>query len=177
MVDRTRQKAVSVSGRGWPFVVSAAIVVASAAAIGCGDSTAPAEFNGVTATAPATVHFTNAGAGGYRQIVVDVKIKNSTSKVITRVTCSESLERFHAATWTEVWSPVCIAIFAASPIQPGATEIISLQIADTPSQYSGFRFTDPDKEYRIRTQMYAGGDDGTAAVSFHAATNAFEVLP
>ncbi|MFL5481316.1 MAG: hypothetical protein ACJ8AK_03935 [Gemmatimonadaceae bacterium] len=159
------------------FAVGVAIALTGVMAVGCGDSTAPVDVIGLTITAPVTVHFTNVTDAGYRQIAVEVKIKNSTSKVITRGWCSESLERFHGAGWEDIWSPVCLANFVDSPIQPGATETVSMSIADTPPQYSGFRFTDPENQYRIRFQVYVGGDDGTAALSVRAATNVFEVVP
>jgi len=52
----------------------------------------------VSLVAPETIHFTTELPGGYRQIVVPVKITNATSKVINRAWCSVSMERFQFPT-------------------------------------------------------------------------------
>ena len=173
MEDSLRRKAVAVRG----FAIRASTVAFVALFAGCSDSTGPVDFGGVSLVAPETIHFTTQSAANNRQIVVPVKITNSTSKVINRVYCSESLERFHGAGWDALWSPICAAIFSVEPIQPGATETILISIGDTPSQYSGFRFTDSENEYRMRLEIYVGGDDGTAALNTRAATNPFQVVP
>jgi len=54
---------------------------------------------------------------------------------------------------------------------------VSITVTDKPPQYNGWRFTDADNDYRLRIGLYAGGDDGTAAVSAALATNTFEVVP
>jgi hypothetical protein len=50
-------------------------------------------------------------------------------------------------------------------------------VTDTPIQYSGFRFTDPQNIYRMRVELLLGGDDGTAALRTVGASNTFEVVP
>jgi len=176
MEDRHGRSEVVMSG--WRSAVrSVAFGVGVFTLLGCGDSTGPGDLRGLSLTAPDQLHFTAQPIGGNRQITVPVKITNSTPRVINRAYCGESLERFHGAGWEAVWSPFCLAAVVDNPIPPGATATISITIADTPSQYPGFRFTDPEHQYRVRLELYAGGDDGTAAVGFRAATNAFEVLP
>lgn len=157
--------------RAGAFVVAAFVVAA------CGDSTGPVNLGGVRLSAPETIHFTTELPGGYRQIVVPVKITNPTSRVINRAECSESLERFNLSTWKSVWSPFCFASLVDGPIQPGATETVSITVEDTPPQYDGWRFTDSQNDYRLRLVLYAGGDDGTAATSASLTTNAFQVVP
>ncbi len=175
MKDSRREN--EVAGRRVRIAVRFAVLSVIAITLGaCGDSTGPVGLQGVSVTAPDQIHFTVQSAGNYRQIVVPVKITNSTSKVIDRVFCSESLEQFHGAGWNAVWSPVCIAIFSVYPIQPGATETVSFTVADS-GTYPGFRFTDPENQYRMRIEVVAGGDDGTASFSTRAATNAFQVVP
>ena len=143
----------------------------------CRDSTAPG-LGGVTVAAPSTIHFTAEVPGGYRQIVVPVTITNSTTKRLTVGFCSESLERFGPTRWESVWSPRCLAIFTVDPpIEPGTTRTISLTVTDTPIQYSGFRFTDPQNIYRMRVELLLGGDDGTGALRTVGASNTFEVVP
>ena len=176
MEDRHRRIELAVS-RLWPAVRLGVLSLAGYAFLACGDSTGPVDLQRLSVTAPEQVHFTMQSGGAYRQIVVPVKITNSTSKVINRAYCSETLERYQGAGWNAVWSPYCLAVLMDYPIPPGATETVLITVGDTPSQYSGFRFTDPEHQYRVRIGIGAGGDDGTAAVSFRAATNAFQVLP
>ena len=175
-MNESRQKEVGGS-RLWSVARASALGLFAMTLAACGDSTGPVDLRAVSVMAPEEVHFTVQSAGGYRQIVVPVKITNSTSKVINRAYCSETLERFEGAGWNAVWSPFCIAIFSNDPIAPGETKTVSLTIGDTPAQYSGFRFTDPEHQYRIRVEIYVGGDDGTAALSTRAASNVFQVLP
>lgn len=145
----------------------------------CSDSTAPVELPGLSITAPTTVHFTEQ-AGGYRQINVPVRITNGTSGTLDVMSCSESVERFTLASWQLVWAPVCLAIIdlGSSPIEPGTTRTMTLTVADTPSQYEGFRFTDAEKVYRARfTLVLVDGGRGTTLPVEVSVSNPFQVVP
>lgn len=145
----------------------------------CSDSTAPGELPGLTITAPTTIHFTKQ-AGGYRQIAVPVTITNGTSGRLEVMNCSESVERFTLASWQLVWAPVCLAIIdlGSSPIEPGTTRTVTLTVADTPSQYDGFRFTDAEKVYRARFSLVlVDGNRGTNLPVAVSVSNPFQVVP
>ena len=177
MEDRNRRNVSAATGVRSAVRASAFALFVSMLA-GCGDSTGPADLTGVTVAAPTTIHFTLEVPGGFRQIVVPVTITNSTAKRLNLGWCSTSLERFTGTKWESVWSPFCMATLGAdTPIKPGETRTISVVVGDTPSQYSGFRFTDPQNVYRVRLELVLGGDDGTAALLTLGASNVFEVVP
>ena len=177
MENRSRRNGVALrSVRS--AVRAGAVAFFVSALVACGDSTGPRGLNGVTLSAPTTVHFTAEVPGGFRQIVVPVTITNSTAKRLNLGWCSQSLDRFTGTQWESVWSPVCLAILGVdSPIEPGTTRTISVVVGDTPPQYPGFRFTDSQNVYRVRLELVLGGDDGTAALRTVGASNVFEVVP
>jgi hypothetical protein len=154
--------------------------VAALAITGCQDATGPDDIlPGLSVqTGAETIHFVPSGERN--SITVPITITNNSDKTLSLSYCSESLERFSPRGWATVFLPVCTLanLHTLPPIPAGTSLTFNFSAWDTPPQYPGFRFTDPQNLYRVRVGLWIvdtlGGEPVPRGSNI---TNPFNVEP